>query len=143
MTCRTNSSCTETSEQAVTVGVFARVACASLLLEVSEREKILSIGGYDHSVWKCHMFLSAWEFSNPTRERMAGWTLWQGSSFLHYGMRYPTSGRNQDSGICLAQLLDTSLVWLESQCSFCPRLMDMAVVFLFANSTNSKAEHVF
>lgn len=54
-----------------------------------------------------------------------------------------TSGRPQDSWICLAQLLDTSPVWLESQCSFYPRLMDMAVVFLFANSTNSKAEHVF
>lgn len=54
-----------------------------------------------------------------------------------------TSGRLQDSGTCLAQLLDTSPVWLESQCSFCPRLMDMAVVFLFASSTSSKAEHVF
>lgn len=58
----------------------------------------------------------------------------KGSSLLPVNImgycKVTTSGGYQDSGICLSQLLDTSLAWLESQCSLCPRLMDMAAVFL-------------
>lgn len=74
--------------------------------------------------------------------RMAGWTLWQGSSLLPVNImgcyKVITSSRHQDSGIYLSQLLDTSLVWLDSQHSFCPRLIDRTDVFQFASSTNSK-----
>lgn len=98
------------------------------------------------------MFCSTWEFSNPARERMVGWTLWQGSSVLPLNIKgcykITTSGRLQTLGIPLDQLLEASPVCLETQGSFYPRLIwflshiRMAVVFLFANSANSKAECV-
>lgn len=71
----------------MSVGVFARDACVPAT-GGDRREKMLSIGGYDHSIWKCHMFFSAWEFSSPTRGRIAGWTLArkQLSPGQHYGM---------------------------------------------------------
>ena len=77
---------------------------------------------------------------------MVGWTLWQGSSFLPLDIKgcykVTTSGRLQDSGIPLVQLLEANPVCLETQGSFYPMLVDMAAVFLFVSSTNSKAEHV-
>lgn len=78
--CRTKPFSTETLNQAVSM-FFARDACVAVTGDV-RREEMLSTEAYDHSIWKWDMFCSTWEFSNPARERMVGWTLWQGSSVL-------------------------------------------------------------